>query len=57
MAERLALAGGRTELFQLHAGVLVDKLVEGCISWTQNSVERVIFEELLLESGISYVVC
>lgn len=51
MAERLSLTGGRTELFQLHAGVLIDMLVENRVSWTQNSAERVIFEEVLLESG------
>ena len=39
-------------LYSLHTRPLIDRLQKGYLHWTQHSVERIIFDTLLLESGV-----
>ena len=56
LLERLAQVqalGSRQELFNRHTKEVISGLQSGYILWTQHSVERLVFDTLLLESGES----
>ena len=45
----------RQDLYNKYTKQLIDSLQEDYVAWTTHSVDRLIFETLLMESGIIFL--